>query len=422
MKTKRLFILIIVILVILIYQIPSQPNDFSKNYPYDNIVSNSLKEFRSRPTSVLEVDGTKWVYYFGGKGDKVILFLHGMGGAYDIWWQQINAFENQYKVLSYTLPEDINNLQDVVKGIQAILKKEQINKINIVGTSMGGYIAQYMVKTMPEKIEKAVFSNTFPPNDLQSEKNKTKEILVRLLPEILINQLAKKSLKEKIFPAAENDTLLTAFLPSLPFSKKGFIGRYEIVIDKFTINPETYKIKKIPKLIIESDNDPLVEEELRTELKNLYKDATVYTFHNKGHFPYINDSEKYNEILIRFFSQADNKDVIERLITQYYFEGRKKANIALLKHVFANNAKLYTRKEHQILEIPFEDYLKVVKQDGPKEINTQILSMDVKKDIAYCKTKFDDADASYIDYLTLIKTSDTEPNWKIVTKTFTKTK
>jgi pimeloyl-ACP methyl ester carboxylesterase len=58
--------------------------------------------------------------------------------------------------------------------------------------------------------------------------------------------------------------------------------------------------QSIPKLIIESENDPLIEPELRTLLRDYYPESHLYTFHNAGHFPYINRGEEYNKIINEF--------------------------------------------------------------------------------------------------------------------------
>lgn len=295
-----LILLLLVIILVGVYKYPTPQRDFFKLYPYDDSFSQSLKEFQSRETSEIEVDGNKWTYYSGGKGDKTILFLHGMGGSYDLWWQQIQEFEKNYRVISYSLPENIRSLQSCSKGVQALLAKEKVANFIAVGTSMGGYIAQYLVNTIPNRVEKVVFGNTFPPNTIISEENKTKAKIIPFLPEIFIVKLADKKLREELIPAANNSELLRAFLPSIPFSKKQFINRYAVVIDSFESDRNNNEIESIPKLIIESDNDPLVQKELRTALKELYSDATIYTFNKVGHFPYINEAAKYNEVLNDF--------------------------------------------------------------------------------------------------------------------------
>lgn len=420
MKNKYLRIIIstLFLLAIIIYLIPASHSDFFKLYNNNDEPAQNLKEFRDRSTKEIIVNGVKWNYYAGGIGDKTIFFIHGMGGSYDLWWQQIVAFEIDYKVISYTLPESINSLEKASEGILKILETENVDKFYAVGTSMGGYITQYLVNTIPSRIEKAVFGNTFPPNNLIAKENETKSKVIPYLPEIIISKLGEKKLNEEIVPAAKNSPLLKAFLTSLPFSKEQFINRYYIVIDKFTPFPESYKTKRIPKLIIESDNDPLIQPELQKEIKKLYMNAEVVTFHNEGHFPYINASETYNKALRNFLKMENEYEIAEKTITNY-FEGRRSANLQKLQSAFSENATLNTISNEEVLAISLENYFNTVKTEGSQNVKTIILNGDITNNIANFQTEFKYKDKSYIDYLTLAKTQN---GWKIVNKSFTKTK
>ncbi len=82
-------------------------------------------------------------------------------------------------------------------------------------------------------------------------------------------------------------------------SKEQFIGRLDVVLDSFETGYSTVQ-QNVPNLIIESDNDPLVEPVLQNQLKELYPEAEVFVFHGKGHFPYLNEAEKYSEVLLGF--------------------------------------------------------------------------------------------------------------------------
>jgi hypothetical protein len=235
-------------------------------------------------------------------------------------------------------------------------------------------------------------------------------------PEMLISSVGNKKLHSEIVPAAKNSELLAAFLPSLPFSKKQFINRFYVVIDPFVSHPNEYRIKRIPKLIIESDNDPLVELQLREDLKKLYPSAKVRTFHNEGHFPYINAAEEYNQFLKEFFASTEEFTEVEKTVNAY-FEGRRTANIKLLSEVFAENAELFAVLDNELRKIPVKEYFEKVKADGPSKVTTTILYGNRVNNIAFFKTKFQYQDKEFQDYLTLLKVND---HWKIVSKTFTK--
>ena len=108
-----------------------------------------------------------------------------MTGSYDIWWQQIEALKGEYRIISLTYPA-VGSLAEMEKGVLAILDKEGVSNFNLMGTSLGGYFAQYPVARHPDRIQKAVFANTFPPNELIKEKNGAIGSLIPYLPEWLV--------------------------------------------------------------------------------------------------------------------------------------------------------------------------------------------------------------------------------------------
>jgi pimeloyl-ACP methyl ester carboxylesterase len=264
----------------------------------------SLKAFRAaHPPKYMDVDGVKWEYVSFGKGDETILFLHGMTGAYDIWWNQMDVLQKDHRVISVTYPA-VDSLAGLSKGVLAILDSEGVDKVNVVGTSLGGYLTQYLVANHPDRITRAVFSNTFPPNDLIAEKNKTIGTALPYLPEWLVIDVLRGSFSDSVYPASGNDELTLAFLMEIGagrMSKAQVVGRFHCVVDPFTA-PDI-KALDIPVLIIEADNDPLVEFALREQLKETYPTAEVWTLSKVGHFPYLNHSDEYTARIAEFFNK-----------------------------------------------------------------------------------------------------------------------
>ena len=295
----------VIISIFIIYFVPIKYKNFIEEIQSYKEILEQYKTVKNHPLKKISVNGVEWHYYIkrpeNVKNPKAILFLHGMTGSYDIWWQQLYEFQNNYIVISYTLPEKIDSLKKVEEGIFTILQEEQIEKVILVGSSMGGYIAQYLTNYYPEKIIGAVFSNTFPPNSIIKKENYLKSQLLRLIPEILFYHFFVSNIENQILPTSENSQILKAFLLSLPITKKQFLNRYKIIIEEFSIVQED-KVSSIPKLIIESENDPLIKPELRHLLKEIYKNAEIYTFPDKGHFPYVIDSSRYNHILYHFLN------------------------------------------------------------------------------------------------------------------------
>ncbi len=306
MKKSLIILGIIGAGIFIFYLIASKKQSFFDVYAKDDAISKSLREFRKLPLQKITVDSVEWSYLKTGKGEQTILFLHGMGGAYDIWWQQINYFKNNYQIISLTYPP-VDNLEAMANAVIEILDNERIGKVIVAGSSLGGYFTQYLVSMYPERIEKAVFGNTFPPNDLIKKENESKEKLFKTAPDWLVMWFLRKGLSEGILPAANNSEVLKAYMYeqySGGMSKAQFIARYYCVVEKFDVEETEY----IPKMIIEADNDPLVNKDLRDKLKKLYPEARVETMHSVGHFPYVNAPDEYNRILEKFLKEKQEND------------------------------------------------------------------------------------------------------------------
>lgn len=301
MPKKILLPLALLLVIATIYLWPAPRPTFEQlyaNVPAEK--SAALQAFRAaNPPSHLTVNGVSWEYLATGQGQKTIVFLHGMTGSYDIWWQQIEALRGEYRLISVTYPA-LNSLAEMESGLLAILDQEGVEKFNVVGSSLGGYFAQYLTGRHADRIEKAVFANTFAPNDLLKAQNGTIGSLIPYLPQWLVMQVLRGSFASSIYPASGNDELTLAFLNEIAsgrVSQAQVFGRYQCVVEKFA-PPQNLTL---PILIIQASNDPLVEQSLREQLRASYPTAQVVTVDN-GHFPYLATPEFYTSQLRAFFA------------------------------------------------------------------------------------------------------------------------
>jgi maspardin len=306
MKKKRIWLVPVVLLVIIsgFYLFPTPRKSFDELYAkVDADTVASLADFRrAHPVRTLDLHDVQWEYLSLGEGPETILFLHGMTGAYDIWWQQMEALQDDYRVISVTYPA-VNSLEEMEQAVMAILEAQGVDQFHVVGSSLGGYFAQYLVARHPDKIQSAVFANTFPPNDILAEENKTIGTLLPYLPEWLVMNVLSGSMHESVYPASGDSELVLAFGLEQTYgrmSKAQVVGRFHCVVEPFEA-PDIAALG-IPALIIEADNDPLVEKTLRGQLKQTYPTAGVVTLSN-GHFPYLSMPETYTQILSEFFAE-----------------------------------------------------------------------------------------------------------------------
>jgi len=263
----------------------------------------ALNSFRRcRPLKQFNFGGTTWRYHDSGNGEDAIVFLHGMGGSGDIWFQQIEALGERFRCIAVTYPP-LPNLDLLRFGILGILDQAKIPRAHLVGSSMGGYLAQFLAAKDPTRIRKVVLGNTFPPNEVIRRRARMGMRYLPWVPEWAVMAGMRRNAQRVLFPAAGNSELVNAYLYEQTcgiMRKPNVIARCACLCQTFT-PPDLNKLG-IPALVIEADNDPMVDAGLRKLLKAAYPSAAVKTFNRAGHFPYLNRPAEYTESLDGFLS------------------------------------------------------------------------------------------------------------------------
>ena len=99
------------------------------------------------------------------KIDKYVLMLHCICGTKDVFKSQIESLRKKYNILLLDLPyhgenvmyEGIANLDSITDDIIMILNKNGIEKVTLVGLSLGCSICNSLCFKYPERLEKVLF-------------------------------------------------------------------------------------------------------------------------------------------------------------------------------------------------------------------------------------------------------------------------
>lgn len=98
-----------------------------------------------------------------------LLFLVGLGGRAEFWGGQIARFRDRFDCLSFdhratgdSVPSDVKQTVRVLaEDALALLDRLGIERVHIVGHSLGGAIAQHIAVNAPERVGKLVLSATW---------------------------------------------------------------------------------------------------------------------------------------------------------------------------------------------------------------------------------------------------------------------
>ena len=277
-------------------QEPTQPSPgFDKLYagvPVEQVAR--LKEFRlSHPHKHLTTGGERWEYISCGRGEETLLLLPGALSVAESTFPLINAFENEYRVVSptYALSQSMSAL---CEGIASILEAENVRQAHVFGGSYGGLVAQHFVRQCPAKTGSLILSHTFVLTGGYAKPLWIAGKLFPALPQSLfipllrlrLDRMLLKTLRAAKHPETE---FWRAYLDEAVESgllKQVFIHQNNCLLElarrpQFTAQDLDEWRGKI--LIIESDDDPAIPATARALVKATYPQARVHTFRDAGH-------------------------------------------------------------------------------------------------------------------------------------------
>ena len=118
--------------------------------------------------------------------------------------------------------------------------------------------------------------------------------------------------------------------------------------------------------------------------------------------------------------KMDDKQKIENIIN-LYIESMNKSDADIVKDAFHSNAKVTGYLHGELLQLSTEEFARFVSSQQPspiengKNIEFDILSMDIEGSIAYVKIRDKYLGITFLDILSLLKEGD---NWSIYNKLF----
>lgn len=113
----------------------------------------------------LVVDGRRVAYTQAGAGDRVCVLVHGLGGCRRHWAATIPALARTHRVLAVDLPgfgdsekPRAATIGNAVAVIDALRDRCEVERIDVVGHSMGTLVACEVATTLPHTVDRIVLA------------------------------------------------------------------------------------------------------------------------------------------------------------------------------------------------------------------------------------------------------------------------
>ncbi|MEO7241682.1 MAG: alpha/beta hydrolase [Variovorax sp.] len=249
----------------------------------------------------VKVDGLTWhlVETPGTRHGPTLMMLPGTLGTAAIFAETMTRFGERVRMISVTYPmiEDIERLADSLAGL---MEKLGLEKASLVGSSLGGFLAQHFAARHPERVEQLILGNTLRDPAL------TRRVVSRQ-PVERLRQMPPKAHREMVLTSIES------WPEDEPVQKK----LKEILLDSGSrlLSARAMKARvlavqaapAVPKLtipheritIIDCEDDPLLPREVQDDVVRTYPGARHVRLPSGGHYPYVLRAKEYNAVLSR---------------------------------------------------------------------------------------------------------------------------
>lgn len=286
---------------------------------FSQIINSESMIFKNVKTDTINVNGTKFYYRkLGNINESVpVIFLNHLGATLDncdpgvmdgiATKHQIIAFDNRgVGATEGTTPVTIAKMaKDAISFIKALGYK----KVDIIGFSMGAFIAQEILLQEPQLVRKAVLTGTGPAGG-EGIKNVTKITYLDIFRGLLTfrdpkfylffntNKNGKKSAKEflaRIKERTENRDKKIGI--------KSFGNQLKAIHSWGLQKPQDLSVIKQPVLIANGDNDRMVPSINTYDLAKRISNAELIVYKDAGHGGIFQNHEEFVKSALAFLAK-----------------------------------------------------------------------------------------------------------------------
>lgn len=259
-----------------------------------------LERFRAASRyGIREIAGTEWRFLDVGRGDQALLVLSGAACIAEMSWTTIEHFAERHRVIAPDYPAIRGNAR-LVDGIAALLEREGIERVHVLGGSYGGLVAQVFVRRHPALCRRLVLSHTLLPDPKTAAKMRWMAGLLGLLPWRVLRALFRARLGPLLPKTSHPELLLSKALFAEILDERltkaqllALMYRASELGLSYRFTPDDLKGWTGRILLLLAEDDPATPEPVRRAIIEAYPQADVKLFSGGGHATAIVKQDEY---------------------------------------------------------------------------------------------------------------------------------
>lgn len=251
----------------------------------------------------LSHDGEQIAYGKSGSGDTALIFIHGWSLDSRLWQNQVSEFSKHYQVITMDLAGHGNSsfnreeytMVAFAQDIKAIIDKEQLDSVILVGHSMAGGVIAEAAKLMPKRVKGIIGVDTsqnvalpVSQSDLDAMTKPFEDDFQAGMTLFVQGSLPKEVDSELLYWVTQD---MASAPPVAAINQfRHYLGQY--------VTGEAHRVYEsvnVPVILVNARLWPTDSEANKRHIK----DYSIYYIEDSGHFPMLEQPEQFNSTLMK---------------------------------------------------------------------------------------------------------------------------
>jgi pimeloyl-ACP methyl ester carboxylesterase len=250
-------------------------------------------------------DGTQIAYIKEGDGDTAIVFVHAWCCNKSFWNSQVSHFSKHYKVVAIDMAGHGESepgrkdytIEAFAEDVKAVIEKLDLQKVILVGNSMGGAIVLQAASIIPERIKLIIGADTC--RNLEEEGNiEQAEAFLEPLRGNFKNRTGE--IAKSLFPPTADQKMVKYVAKTM----SGADAEMGISIMQHVFNFNGKNLKEKITCPLKTINSDLWPTEVESN-KKYFPSFETKLMKGYGHFVMMENPKMFNSLLEEYLNEAN---------------------------------------------------------------------------------------------------------------------
>jgi len=242
-----------------------------------------------------------------GSGEPLVL-VHGLGANSSLWVHQVPSFSKRFRVIaldlrgfgrsSKPLKREDYSIDLMADDVIGVCRDLGLTSVNLLGTSMGGFIGQTVALKEPDLIRSVMLCHTGSQHAIPQEVLTGR---LEALETISMDEYAALVSSQAL--AQPSDPFVDEWLREMIASNErtAYLHVLAGALAEFDVSDKIHEIR-CPSIVVAGAEDRVIPPEKGKLLSSLIRGCEYHLVEGVGHIGYAEDPATFNRIILDFLS------------------------------------------------------------------------------------------------------------------------